>query len=100
MGTLLKPSPLVALFQDVLDKVKEAGEAQRSWYLQRTVIGAIIALVAGGSASFAGFKIDQPIQDQLSDNLTQMVTAASTVYGIVLSLYGGMAKLYKRIRGN
>jgi hypothetical protein len=95
MFSLLKYLPLVTLFQDVTNKVKESGIENRPWYLQRSVIGAIIALLAGGITAYFGFSFDSASLDKLASSVTEMVTAGTTVYGLVLSLYGLLMKVIK-----
>lgn len=84
---------LTSLFQDVTEEVKKAGLEKRPWYMQRTAIGSIIALVSGALAAFSGMTLDQINLDTLGDNITNLITVSGTVYGSVLGIYGLIMKV-------
>ncbi len=92
---IFKLLTMAAAFKDVTEQVQAAGKENRPWYLQRTVIGAIIAAGSVAASAFIGLDITANIQEQLTDNLTALVTVATTVYGAVLSLYGAAQKVIK-----
>lgn len=98
MFKLLKYLPFAALFQDVTDKVKEAGIDKRPWYLQRTIIGSIIALVSGIIAVQFGVSITEPDKVLISDNVLQIITVIPTLYGGVLAIYGVVMKIVNAVK--
>ena len=98
MPNLLKLLPLVAMFKDVTNEVRTAGKEGRPWYLQRTFFGALVALLAGAASIFAGVVVDANILSALSDNLAQLATVGTTLYGIILAIYG-MYKKSQSVRG-
>ena len=99
MFQFLKYLPLVTAFQDVSAQVKEAGREKRPWYLQRSIIGGIIALVAGFLSIRFGVSLSADQIGNLTDNASQLITAGVAVYGTILSLYGLVMKAIKAQSG-
>jgi hypothetical protein len=98
MFGLLKYIPAVAAFQDVSNKVKEAGKEGRPWFLQRTVIGAIIALVSVLLSIQFGVKLSVNDVQMATDNIYQIVTVITSIYGAVLGIYGLVMKILKEVK--
>ena len=92
---LFKLLSLATLFQDVTEEVKKSGNEKRPFYLQRSFIGSVIALGAGGIAAYTGINFDQISVDTLSDHITQIVTLAAGVYGTLLTAWGLIMKAVK-----
>lgn len=99
MFALLKYLPLVGLFQNVAAEVKAAGLAKRPLYLQRTFVGAVIALASGALAIGSGVTVNPADLTILTDGVTQIAAVAGTVYGAALSIYGVIAKIINAVRG-
>lgn len=99
MFKLLKYLPLVGLFQNVAAEVKAAGLAKRPLYLQRTFVGAVIALASGALAIGSGVTVNPTDMTILIDSVTQIAAVAGTVYGAALSIYGVLAKIVKAVMG-
>jgi len=92
---IIKLLTLASAFKDVTSEVKKAGLEKRPWYLQRTVIGAIIAVGSAALAAYTGIQLEDPIIEQLTENMTTLITVGATVYGAVLSIYGMAQKVIK-----
>jgi len=99
MLKLLKYLPLAGLFQNVSAEVKAAGLAKRPLYLQRTFIGAVLALASGALAIGSGVTVNASDMTILTDGVTQIAAVAGTVYGAALSVYGVVAKLINAVKG-
>lgn len=90
---IIKLLTLVSLFKDVTAEVQAAGKEKRPWYLQRTVWGAIMAVISTAAASFLGLTLDQATLDHLTDNIPQLITVATGLWGTALSVYGAFKKM-------
>ena len=92
---IMKLLALASTFHDVTEQVQAAGKEKKPWYLQRTIIGAIIAAGSVALSAFIGIDLEQSLKDQLADNITALITISTTVYGAVLSVYGMVQKAIK-----
>ena len=96
---MFKLLPLVILFRNVSAEVKKAGAEKRPLWLQRSFIGALIALVSGGLAVGLGVQVSPQDATVLTDGISQIAAVAGTVYGAALSIYGVIAKIINAAKG-
>lgn len=84
----LKYYPLVALGKNVTNEWESAHQEDRPFYLSRRFTGAALMLIAGFLGIHYGVKIDETLINQISDNLQTAITAAVTVWGLIIEVVG------------
>ena len=85
---------LVMLFKDVTSEFAAKGQ-DRPWYMQRTVVGAIVTALAGVAAIYTGITIDAAALSKITDSVPQLVSVGTTLYGSALMIYGLFKKATK-----
>jgi hypothetical protein len=99
---LLKLVPLVLFgWKNVSKQVANAGVVDgRPWYLQRSVVGAIVGFVSSLAAAAVGVTLSVPDQALIITDWLQIIPIATTLYGIGLSGFGLVMKIIKQVKGN
>lgn len=96
----MKYLKLLMVLRDVSTVYQEEKGANRPWYLSRRFIGIVITFLGLCLTVFTGYEASEIHLSIMSDNIAAIVSAAISLYGIVMGIVGVVCKKKTELSGS